>query len=275
MPSINACLASLAVVALAFGPIASATPVKVDASDLVRRISNPSFYSNEAAVEKRASAASRKEAAARIKRAKAAAAKKAKRASKVQEGEILMKRAVEEAHAGISKRDLERRAVFARALRRVRCGISDAVCSRAVTSPSDLPENGAAVCNQVSHMCTVGCQDGYVLSGGACIASTPTCGANTCGTVDNGVYLCSGDNTCTLACDTSNGYAATAAGTCVNTAVDADNCGAIGNVCPGSYNGIGTASCKSSTCKLTCPAGYAVRRTQDRTALFCYGAGIV
>ncbi|GAA5884950.1 hypothetical protein JCM6882_007166 [Rhodosporidiobolus microsporus] len=277
MPSFKTLIASAAMAALAFAPIASATPVKVDAGSLSRRTSNPSFYSNEAAVEKRASDESRKEAAARVKRAKVAAAKKAKRVFKEREAQDLLKRAISDAHAaqGLTKRELESRAIFERALRRVRCGVSDAPCARAVTAPTDLPTNGKAVCSPVTHQCIVGCQDGFVLSGGACIASAPVCGANACPTVENGVYLCSGANVCTLACDTSNGYSATAAGTCVNTLVDADNCGAIGNVCPGSYNAIGDASCKSGQCKITCPAGYAARRTQDRTAIYCYGAGVV
>ncbi|GAA5831101.1 hypothetical protein JCM11251_005143 [Rhodosporidiobolus azoricus] len=277
MPSFKTIFASVAVAAFAFAPIASATPVKVDASSLSRRTSNPSFYSNEASVEKRASDESRKEAAARVKRAKVAAAKKAKRVSKEREAQELLKRAISDAHAaqGLTERDLESRAIFERALRRVRCGISDAPCARAVTAPTDLPTNGRAVCSPITHQCVVGCADGYVLSGGACIASSPTCGANTCPTVENGVYLCSGNNQCTLACDTANGYSPTAAGTCVNTRTDADNCGAIGNVCPGSYNGIGTASCKSGLCKIVCPAGYGPRRTQDRTGIYCYGAGAI
>ncbi|GAA6012533.1 hypothetical protein JCM10207_009033 [Rhodosporidiobolus poonsookiae] len=274
MLSIKSCLASLALVALTVAPLASATPVKVDGS-LTRRTSNPSFYSNEAIVEKRAD--SRKEVAARVKRNKTAAAKKARRAEAAREAEELLKRAISDVHEseGVSKRDLERREIFARALRRVRCGISDAVCARAVTAPTDLPTNGQAVCDQATHICTVGCQDGFVLSGGACIANAPTCGPNTCGTTDNGIFLCSGANTCTLVCDTANGYQPTAAGTCVNTLSDAANCGAIGNVCPASYNGIGSASCKSGQCRVACPAGYGLRRTQDGTALYCYGAGII
>ncbi|GAA5984106.1 hypothetical protein JCM11641_000315 [Rhodosporidiobolus odoratus] len=277
MPSIKSCFLAFALVAAAIAPIAAATPVKVDASSLTRRTSNPSHYSNDAAVEKRASAESRKEAAARIKRSKIKAAKKAKRQSTEREASTLMKRAVADIHAaeGVTKRDLEARAVFARALRRIRCGVNNRVCRQAVTSPSDLPANGAAICSPSTHQCVVGCRTGYVLSDGACVASSPTCGANTCGTVQNGVYLCSGDNQCTLACDTAAGYTASAQGTCINTITDADNCGSVGNVCPGSYNGIGVRSCKSGLCKVVCPAGYGLRRTQDRSQTYCYGTGRV
>ncbi|TNY23389.1 hypothetical protein DMC30DRAFT_444455 [Rhodotorula diobovata] len=271
MPSIKSCLAAFALAALAISPVAQATPVQ--ASDLVRRTSQPSFYTNEAAVEKR-SDESRKESSARVKRAKLAAAKKAKRASAVQEeGQSLLKRHIEEMHAreGVTKRDLERRAVFARALRRYRCA-NDRVCARAVTSPSDLPSNGAAVCNPVTHLCAVGCQDGYTLTGGVCVASVQTCGPNACGTTDNGIFLCSGNNQCTLICDTASGYVATAQNTCVSVISSADNCGAIGNVCPGSYNGVGEPSCRNRVCRLNCPYGTTLRKTMDGTALYCYGA---
>ncbi|GAA5951434.1 hypothetical protein JCM21900_004408 [Sporobolomyces salmonicolor] len=272
MLSLKGCIASLAVVAFALGPVAQATPVKVDTSILVRRTSQPSFYSSEAAFDKRSSE-SRKDAAARIRRAKLRAAKKAKRAHAEALSQELVKRAVSsiEESEGLTKRDIERRALFARALRRVRCGQSNSVCAAAVTSPTDLPTNGAAVCSPTTHQCVVGCLDGYVYSGGQCIANTPTCGTNTCGTVDNGVYLCSGDNVCTLVCDSSNGYTATASGTCVSTTNDPDNCGSVGTVCAASYNGIGTPSCVASTCRITCPAGYSLRKAQSSTnPYYCY-----
>ncbi|GAA5877672.1 hypothetical protein JCM1840_004980 [Sporobolomyces johnsonii] len=272
MPSFKGCLASLAIVAIALSSVAQASPVKVDTSVLVRRTSQPSFYSNEAVLDKRSSE-SRQEAAARIKRAKLRAAKKAKRAHAEALSQDLVKRAISsiEESEGLTKRDLERRALFARALKRVRCGQSSAVCAAAVTSPSDLPTNGAAVCSPTTHQCVVGCVDGYVYSGGQCIASATTCGANTCGTVDNGVYLCSGDNVCTLVCDSSSGYTATSSGTCVSTTNDPDNCGAVGNVCPISYNGIGTPSCVASSCRITCPAGYSLRRSSSSTLpYYCY-----
>ncbi|BGP37331.1 hypothetical protein JCM10450v2_001238 [Rhodotorula kratochvilovae] len=271
MPSIKACLASFALMALAISPIAQASPVQ--GNDLVRRSSQPSFYSNEAAVEKR-SAESRKQASSRVKKAKLAAAKKAKRASSTQdEGQALLKRHIAELHArdGVTAEHLERRAIFARALRRYRCS-TDRVCTRAVTAPTDLPANGAAVCNPTTHLCAVGCQDGFVLTGGECIANQASCGPNACGTVENGAFLCSGNNVCTLVCDTANGYQATPQGTCVSTRTSATNCGAIGNVCPGSYNGVGNPSCRNGFCRLSCPSGTTLRRTLDGSALYCYGA---
>ncbi|GAA5940555.1 hypothetical protein JCM1841_001268 [Sporobolomyces salmonicolor] len=251
----------------------SAKPVNVGASVLVRRSSQPLLYSNEAIFDKDSAANSRKEAAAHIRRAKLRAAKKAKRAHAEVLSQELVKRAVSsiEDPEGLTKRGIERRALFARALKRVRCGQSDSVCAAAVTSPSDLPTNGAAVCSPTTHQCVVGCVDGYVYSGGQCIASATTCGTNTCGTVDNGVYLCSSDNVCTLVCDSSNGYTAGPSGTCVATSSDPDNCGSVGNVCPASYNGIGTPSCSSGACRIVCPAGYSLRKAQSTTnPYYCY-----
>ncbi|CEQ39324.1 SPOSA6832_00824 [Sporobolomyces salmonicolor] len=209
MLSLKGCIASLAFVAFALAPVAQATPVKVDTSILVRRTSQPSFYSNEAALDKRSSE-SRKDAAARIRRAKLRAAKKAKRAHAEALSQELVKRAVSsiEESEGLTKRDIERRALFARALRRVRCGQS-------------MHFKHPDVRHQL--------------------------------------------------CDSSNGYTATSSGTCVSTTNDPDNCGSVGNVCAASYNGIGTRSCVASTCRITCPAGYSLRKAQSSTnPYYCY-----
>lgn len=97
---------------------------------------------------------------------------------------------------------------------------------------------------------TVGCQPGFFLTGGVCVQSASTCGPNTCGTTSNGAFLCAGGNVCTLVCDTINGFVATPQNTCVNLVTSEDNCGAIGNVCPPSYNGIGSPWCRSRQCGL-------------------------
>ncbi|GAA6052262.1 hypothetical protein RTBOTA2_002047 [Rhodotorula toruloides] len=268
MPSIKSCLASLALVALAISPVA-ATPLKVNDAALVRRAPEPAFFSNEAAIEKRD--VSRKEIAARLKRAKIAAARKAKRENRERDTSELVKRHVAALHEreGVTEEVLERRAIVERALRRTRCGVNDRICTQSVTSPSDLPANGRAVCGP-NHLCQVGCQPGYVLTNGACVASEPTCGPNSCGTTPNGVFLCSGANTCALVCDTSNGY--TARGNqCINTNTDAANCGTVGNACPASYNGVGQPVCRGGSCRIACPPGTVNRLTQDRSAFYCYG----
>lgn len=215
---------------------------------------------------------SRTQAAQRIALAKKRAAKKAKRALMIAEGEQLLKRAVADALAAepvLSKRDLEARELSRRALRNVRCGNRDSVCARAAL-PSDLPANGKVVCSPVTRKCIIGCQDGFVLVSGVCVASAPTCGPNTCPTTPNGVYTCSGANVCTLACNTAEGYQLSGAGnTCISFQRDVDNCGAVGNSCAASYNGVGARTCTRGVCRLACPAGTSQRRTLTNGQLYC------
>jgi len=48
--------------------------------------------------------------------------------------------------------------------------------------------------------------------------------------------------------------------TCISTRSSPDNCGAVGNVCPASYNGVGQASCRNGTCRLSASLLLARRR---------------
>ncbi|KPV76925.1 uncharacterized protein RHOBADRAFT_51906 [Rhodotorula graminis WP1] len=264
MPSIKAFLSTFVLVALALAPTARAG-IMLQGNDLVHRsTSQPSLYSNTSPVEKR-SPESREKSAARVKRAKLAAAKKARRGAGEQHdaAHALLKRHITETYEreGVTKSLLARRALFARVLKRYRCGQSK-VCAKAVTDPNDIPANGAAICDP----------PGYFLAGGVCIQSSSSCGSTTCGSTDNGAFLCTGANVCTLVCDTANGYVATPQGTCVSLVTSPSNCGAVGNVCPGSYNGIGKPQCRNRNCQLNCPPGYYSKRTQDRQAVLCYGA---
>lgn len=146
----------------------------VNDAALVRRAPEPAFFSNEGAIEKRD--VSRKEIAARLKRAKIAAARKAKRENRERDTSELVKRHVAALHEreGVTEEVLERRAIVERALRRTRCGVNgafpralptscivadccpalstDRICTQSVTSPSDLPANGRAVCGP-NHLC--------------------------------------------------------------------------------------------------------------------------
>lgn len=87
------------------------------------------------------------------------------------------------------------------------------------------------------------------------------------------------DHLMTVACNTSLGYTlSTATGTpkCINTSTGSSNCsyklsvsrrltlvpnpvhlvgGSVGNVCAGSYNGVGTKKCVSGICTLKCTTG--------------------
>ncbi|GAA5905866.1 hypothetical protein JCM8208_003361 [Rhodotorula glutinis] len=273
MPSVKAFLSTFALVVLALAPVAQAG-ILLQGNDLVHRAtSQPSLYSNASPLEKR-SPESREKSAARVKRAKVAAAKKARRAAGAEhdDAHALLKRHITETYEreGVTKSILARRALFARALKRYRCAQSK-VCVKAVTDPNDIPVNGAAVCDPVTHLCKVGCQPGYFLAGGVCVESASTCGDTTCGTTSNGVFLCAGAGVCTLVCDTANGFVATPENTCVSLVTSPTNCGAIGNVCPPSYNGIGTPQCRNRACILNCPVGYYSKRTQDGQFKLCYG----
>ena len=108
------------------------TSRRAASSDLARRSSQPALVADSSPLLAR-SPESRQASAARVKRAKLAAAKKAKRATTAQdEGQRLLKRHVDEVNAreGVSKRDLERRAVFARTLKRYRCGTGASLIAR-------------------------------------------------------------------------------------------------------------------------------------------------
>ncbi|ORY80685.1 hypothetical protein BCR35DRAFT_304233 [Leucosporidium creatinivorum] len=213
---------------------------------------------------------SRSQAYKRIAVAKQRAARKAKRALDEKENHQLFERAVaqHQGESGVSKRDLEARELSVRALRNVRCGISDSVCSSAAL-PSDIPANGLTKCSQSKHRCIISCKAGFQYRGGVCVASATTCGTNTCGSVDNGIFLCGAGAKCYLFCDSANGYASNASKTaCIAKSVDVDNCGTEGNVCPSSYNGVGVATCRASKCRLTCPVG-TFQQTTSTGLAFC------
>lgn len=150
----------------------------------------------------------------------------------------------------------------------IRCGI-DIVCERR-TSP---PTNANAVC--LSGRCTFRCEQGYAPGGPQgteCVQGSNSCGGNTCATVENGYSTCAG-TTCSYGCST--GYSLYNSGNsvvCLNLQSDPDNCGAQGNVCPTSYNGVGSRTCSFGQCRLACPFGSYVRRTQSGGELYCYGA---
>lgn len=283
MPSIKAVLVSLALSALALAPVAQASPVK--AGEALARRSGPTFYSNEAGVEKRSE--SRKELAARVKRAKLAAARKAKRATRMSFAQQLAAQkaaaaaaaaqaasatAAPASSAGDSSGAYAPGSPFlstpqALAAAGLRCGASRTCAAQ--TSP---PANANAVC--LSGRCTFRCDSGFAPGGAAgteCVQGSASCGANICTAPTNGYATCAG-TTCVYGCNAgltlgnNNG-----APVCLNLQSDPANCGAEGNVCPGSYNGVGTSACVFGTCALRCPIGSYQRRTQDGSANYCYG----
>ncbi|CEQ39316.1 SPOSA6832_00837, partial [Sporobolomyces salmonicolor] len=174
-----------ALVALSLVLVVQAKPVNVGASVLVRRSSQPLLYSNEAIFDKDSAANSRKEAAAHIRRAKLRAAKKAKRAHAEVLSQELVKRAVSsiEDPEGLTKRGIERRALFARALKRVRCGQSarlhinvsrpsrQLVASTVTSTPGDNALQAPQLCDS-SNGYTAGPSDNGI--------GTPSCSSGAC-----------------------------------------------------------------------------------------------
>ncbi|GAA5970860.1 hypothetical protein JCM8115_007021 [Rhodotorula mucilaginosa] len=268
MPSIKAVLVSLALSALALAPVAQASPVKAD-EVLARR--SPSFFSNEGAVEKRSE--SRKDLAARVKRAKLAAARKVKRQRTTWGQRAAAAAPVSAPAASSNGGEYAAGSPFlstpqALAAAAVRCG-SNFICNARTTPPA----NAAALC--LSGRCTFRCNQGFA-PGGAdgtqCVASAPTCGTETCATIEGGYATCSG-NTCVYGCNA--GLSLITSGStplCVNLLADPNNCGAVGTVCPASYNGLGTPACRNGLCRLNCPAGSYERSTTDGSGSYCYGA---
>ncbi|POY70726.1 hypothetical protein BMF94_6136 [Rhodotorula taiwanensis] len=278
MPSLKAVLLSVALSALALAPVAQASPLK--AGEALARRSSPTFYSNEAAVDKRSE--SRKELTARVKRAKLAAARKAKRATRMTFAQQVAAQkaaaaaaaaaAAPSSSAGDSSGAYAPGSPFlstpqALAAASRRCGVSR-TCETTTTPPA----NANAIC--LSGRCTFRCQSGFAPGGAAgteCVQGSTSCGPNACNAPTNGYATCAGE-TCVYGCNAgltlgTNGGAPV----CLNLLGDPANCGTEGAVCPGSYNGVGTAACLFGTCGLRCPQGSYQRRTQDGSANYCYG----
>jgi len=91
--------------------------------------------------------------------------------------------------------------------------------------------------------------------------------SQTCSTPANGYNTCdAATGACNPGCNA--GFTLFQAGnnfSCFAINSDADNCGAPGNVCPASYNGIGSSVCRSGNCRIACPAGYFLRRANSNT----------
>ncbi|GAA5974043.1 hypothetical protein JCM11641_008231 [Rhodosporidiobolus odoratus] len=243
MPSIKSCLASIALAAFAFAPISAAATTSHGVA--ARGVNSES------------SGIARREAAAK------ALAKRARKTTSKS--------------AGTSANPYSKDSAFlntkaAKAAARIRCGTNN-VCERRAAA---APANGAALC--VTGKCTYRCLDGYA-PGGAdgteCVASATTCNGQTCNVPENGYATCDADTgNCSLGCNTPYILWSGDGGVyqeCFATQTDAANCGTPSNVCPSSYNGIGTPSCKAGNCRIVCPAGYFVRRAQSTTnPYYCY-----
>ena len=89
----------------------------------------------------------------------------------------------------------------------------------------------------------------------------------TCPTVANGYNVCdSNTGACSAGCNA--GFTLYESGNtraCFATQSDVNNCGNPGTVCPSSYNGIGSSTCRSGNCKIVCPSGYFLRKANSDT----------
>ncbi|GAA5953367.1 hypothetical protein JCM8115_000506 [Rhodotorula mucilaginosa] len=259
MPSFKSCLVSLALAALAFAPVNAAT--STDAGLVARG-------------EKAARAVKPSSALARRNAAAKALKKRAGRQSWGQRQAAQQAAPVSEAHASSSglgaytpgSAFLSTPQALAAA--QIRCG-NVFICNSRAPAP---PANGINVC--ASGRCSYRCETGFAPGGPdgtQCVASETQCGTQTCAAVENGYSLCDAAGTaCTYGC--SQGFTSFASGdaiVCLNTQTDAANCGAPGNACPASYNGIGEAVCNFGLCRVACPAGY-VSRSASTGGFYCY-----
>ncbi|GAA5896459.1 uncharacterized protein JCM6883_006912 [Sporobolomyces salmoneus] len=241
MPSFKTCLVSLALAALSF---TSASASTVKSGVVARNVVEARDVNPSAGVARRSAAAK-----ALAKRAAAAAAAKKNPYSK-------------------NSPFLKTKAALAAA--RVRCGTNN-VCQKRTAA---APANGAAVC--ISGKCTYRCDDGFAPGGSdgtQCVASATSCGGVTCPEVSNGYNVCDANTgACSAGCNA--GFTLYASGNnqaCFAVESDVNNCGNPGNVCPASYNGIGSSSCRSGTCKIACPSGYFLRKANsDSNPYYCY-----
>ncbi|ORY81223.1 hypothetical protein BCR35DRAFT_86742 [Leucosporidium creatinivorum] len=256
-------VASLAL--LSFGSSVLASPLKEFSLD------DPSLLGRDYPLLDKREA--REAAASRVLSTKARAAKKA-RALEYEDHFNMVERAVAEIaeSQGLTKRDLENRAIARRAIAKVQCGkgtkASTPICRKYARS-DEIPAFGHVSCNQNTGFCILKCANGYTLRNEICYKNAANCQAKTCPTAPrNGVYLCVPGPACRLVCNF--GQTPNAAGNaCVNTKFDVNNCGAPGNSCPYSYNGLGTRSCYDSKCKITCPNGYYRKTTGTGDRFYC------
>ncbi|GAA5852905.1 hypothetical protein JCM8547_004730 [Rhodosporidiobolus lusitaniae] len=146
---------------------------------------------------------------------------------------------------------------------RIRCG-TDTVCQ----TQMDPIEYADEVC--VNGLCQYRCYTGFAPApeGFGCVSSLVTkctypnqpasVRGNYCTVPQYGYSTCNGQTgECGAGCNVGYTLGRNADNQffCFDTINDAANCGTVGNVCPESNNGVGTATCKSSTCNISCPAG--------------------
>ncbi|ORY72766.1 hypothetical protein BCR35DRAFT_307544 [Leucosporidium creatinivorum] len=253
MPAFKSILASVALMALAFSPIAAASAGKT--GSLAARNANHVARSQvkaSAALTKRANKAKRGTPRVKSSSTKSSSTK-------------LTKAKVADPYAKGSTFLSTKAALAAAAIRCNKNNGGDAKCGT-LTSP---PENASGLCYKAR--CTFRCNDGFAPSGTACMAAASECSGVACPTVTDGYNVCT-NGACAPGCfEGTTLYQAGTTYKCFATATDAANCGAPGTACPASYNGVGSPRCNNSKCTISCPAGSSLRKAQSTTNPFtCY-----
>ncbi|KAM0753107.1 Trs120-domain-containing protein [Meredithblackwellia eburnea MCA 4105] len=234
MPSFKSCLATLAIMAVTFSPIAAKGHKATEAligRDLhgANAKAARAVVSNQVGNEKRAAA---KAAAAKRALARRAASASASTDSLYGKNSVFGKGAVAQAAAA------------------VKCA-KPKYCNSLATVA-----NSHVVCLP-SRFCQLQCDDGFAPSGTDCVASAATCSAATCPTVTGGFNTCV-NGACSPGCFDSytlHANADSSAYTCLQLSIDVNNCGTAGNVCAPSYNGVGQPKCYNGACTLSCGKG--------------------
>ncbi|BGP53050.1 hypothetical protein JCM8202_004134 [Rhodotorula sphaerocarpa] len=266
MPSIKSCLVSLALAAFAFSPINAAT--NVDAGLAARHVEARDVQPSSSMTRRSVAAEALKKRAGRGRgrmtlMQQIHAAREARRPA--HRGGAKSSASSSSGEGAYTPGSTFLSTPQALAAATIRCGTA-IVCERKAPAP---PTNGVSVC--AAGRCSYRCETGYAPSGTDCVAASQTCGSETCQNLDNGYATCS-NGACLYGC--VQGYnLATSNGTprCLDLSSDVQNCGAVGNSCPASYNGIGSAACGFGTCSITCPFGYTVRRAASLSnPYYCY-----
>ncbi|GAA5985506.1 hypothetical protein JCM10908_007002 [Rhodotorula pacifica] len=154
--------------------------------------------------------------------------------------------------------------------------VSNVRCRSRFTCAASFPApaNADGLC--LNGRCAFSCRSGYAPSAdqSSCVAAAGTCGGTTCTQPTNGYTTCSADGTtCVPGCNTGYSPITSTSGAfaCSNFDTDASNCGSLGNACPASYNGIGSATCTFGVCRIACPAGSVQRSAASTTnPIYCY-----
>lgn len=254
MPSFKSCFASLAVMAFTLAPLISAKAAIHDAGLVTRNghvaHAARAVSSSHVDLDKRHTSAAKRIALRKAAAAKKAAAKAAKKAKAVSHGATTSSYAPGSAFMTS--------ALVASAARH-RCSLA-INCNNVPRTPNSEP-----FC--VAKRCTYRCDEGFApQTDGTCAPEPNTCPADPgvqCPTVEGGYTTCDPTEGCVANCfagqgdtlhmNSANDYA------CINLDSDVNNCGFAGNVCPASYNGVGSSKCTvqngSAACTLSCPVG--------------------